>query len=211
MWLPPVRTSTPHPKSSRTADSVIPVPPAAFSPFATTRSRSRREAIPARNSRTALRPGLPTTSPRKRTHIPAVPPALPRVFHGPRLPDDGDANLAGVRQLRLDLLGDVPREHRRRVVAHLDVVDDDAHLAARLDGVRLLDPREGFRDPLQVLEPLEVVREHLAPRSGPSPGESVRGLDEDRQDVVGRLVLVMRGDRVDDAGRLAVLLAQVGP
>src|SRR5512146_1121050 len=152
MWLPPVRTSTPAPKSSRTAASVMPVPPAAFSQLATTRSVSRRDDSPARNSRTARRPGLPTTSPRNRTHIP---PALPGVFHGPRLADHGDADLAGVRKLRLDLLGDIAREHRRRVVRHLHVVDDDAHLAARLDGVRLLDAGERLRDPLEILEPLE--------------------------------------------------------
>src|SRR3989304_8197384 len=69
VWFPPVSTSTPASKSSRTAGPVLPTPPAACSPLAMTRSMSRRDRIRDRNSRTTLRPGLPTTSPRKRTHM----------------------------------------------------------------------------------------------------------------------------------------------
>src|ERR687891_2747257 len=69
MWSPVVSTPTPASYSSPAVFWVIPIPPAAFSPLAITRSgewRSRNCDI-ARAS--PARPGFPTTSPMNRTRI----------------------------------------------------------------------------------------------------------------------------------------------
>src|SRR3990172_4034931 len=210
VWFPPVSTSTPASKSSRATGPVSPTPPAAFSPLAMTRSTSRCDRSRDRNSRPALLPGLPTTSPRKSTPIGCLSPGLPGVFNGARLADHGDADLTGIGQFGLDLFRDVPREHRGHLVAHLVAVDDDANLPPGLDGVGLLHPRERLRDLFQVLQTLEVVGQHLAARPRPCAGERIGRLDENGQYVPRGLVLVVGGDGVNDAGGLAVLLVQVG-
>jgi hypothetical protein len=66
-----VITSTPISNSSFAVRSVIPIPPAEFSPFAITswgECRSRRSGIVAARP---ARPGLPTTSPTNKTRIDA--------------------------------------------------------------------------------------------------------------------------------------------
>src|SRR3972149_6808067 len=118
------------------------------------------------------------------------PGALPRVLHGAGLPYHRDPDLPRVGEVRLDLLRDVPRKESRRVVPDLLVVDDDADLPARLDRVRLLDPGERFRDRFEVLETLEVVRQHLPAGAGPGAGGGSRRLHQDRQGVPGGLTLV---------------------
>src|SRR3954454_974106 len=57
--------SAPRSKNTRAIRSVIPTPPAAFSPFTTTKSGSWRSRSCGSNSSSARRPGLPTTSPTK--------------------------------------------------------------------------------------------------------------------------------------------------
>jgi hypothetical protein len=52
---------------------------------------------------------------------------------GAHLTDHRDADRAGVGQLVFDAPCDVAREHRRLVVVHLVVGDDDANLATGLD------------------------------------------------------------------------------
>src|SRR5690349_666340 len=68
-WLPVVMQSTPTSKNSRAILSVMPKPPAAFSPLTTTKSalRPARKAGACFNK--ASRPLRPTTSPRNRSLI----------------------------------------------------------------------------------------------------------------------------------------------
>src|SRR4051794_5506577 len=51
---------------------------------------------------------------------------------GPRLPDDGDLDVARVLELLLDLAGDLVREQNRAVVVERPRHDHDADLAAGL-------------------------------------------------------------------------------
>src|SRR5829696_5212130 len=145
MWLPEVMTSTPAANNASAVETVRPIPPATFSPFAVTKSMPRSSRIPARACSTATRPGLPMMSPIMRIwHAPGGRGASPfagfpsparslrpitiawvpwarllRVLDGARLADDGDLDLARVGQVVLDLLDDVTREARRGEVVDL--------------------------------------------------------------------------------------------
>src|ERR671916_61197 len=65
--------------------------------------------------------------------------ALASVVGGPRLPDHGDLDLAGVLELLLDLARDLVREQDGAVVVERARDDHHADLAARLHGVDLVD------------------------------------------------------------------------
>src|SRR5829696_3412433 len=64
-WLPSVTASAPAASTSSQIASVIPNPPAAFSPLTTTQSSRQRSRKAGSRSMTALRPDRPTISPRK--------------------------------------------------------------------------------------------------------------------------------------------------
>ena len=57
MWLPSVITSTPAANSSSACLGVIPMPPAAFSPLATTKSSANSSRSPGSSSLSVRRPG----------------------------------------------------------------------------------------------------------------------------------------------------------
>src|SRR4051794_1123698 len=232
MWLPDVMTSTPAPNSASAVETVSPMPPATFSPFAVTKSIPRSSWMPDSACSTATRPGLPMMSPIMSTRhapgglgaspfgglprparslrpitMPSAPrPVLLRVLDGPRLADDGDLDLARVRQVVLDLLHDVAGEPRRREVVDLLGPDEDADLASRLDGERALDAREALRDPLQVLEALDVRLHRLAACSWPRGADRVGDLDDRRLDAGELDLLVVGRDPVHDLERHVVLL-----
>src|SRR2546426_749030 len=88
-------------------------------------------------------------------------------IHRARLADDDDLDLAGILQLALDLAGDLVGQLGRPAVVDGVGRHDDAHLAPRLNGEHLLDPRELTRELLQLGEALDVGLERLAP--GPPP------------------------------------------
>src|SRR3989338_4269488 len=92
---------------------------------------------------------------------------LSRIFDVSRLADHGDLDLPGELDGALDLLLDLARERDGLQVGHPLGLDDDPDLAARLDGVRLLDAAEGVADPLQRLEPLDVVLQRVAAGTRP--------------------------------------------
>src|SRR5918997_5612966 len=69
VWLPRVTASAPAARISSQMASVMPKPPAAFSPLITTQSSRQRSRRPGRRSITAWRPGRPTMSPRKRRRM----------------------------------------------------------------------------------------------------------------------------------------------
>jgi hypothetical protein len=68
-WLPSVTASAPAIRISSQIASVMPKPPAAFSPLMTTQSSRQRSRNAGSRSATAPRPGRPTISPRKRRRI----------------------------------------------------------------------------------------------------------------------------------------------
>src|SRR5512138_1067183 len=153
MWFPLVMHPTPSPFTSSRISFVTPKPAAAFSTFTMTRSIPIEETISGRRSLSARRPGDPKMSAMKRRFTPG----LARVFHGARLADHHDLDLAGVLQLALDAAGDVAGELGGPRVVHVLRLHHDAHLAPGLDRVGLLDPREGVGDLLQRLQALHVV------------------------------------------------------
>src|SRR5690606_24818848 len=71
-WLPVVTTSAPASSVVRKISSVMPKPPAAFSPLTMTKSSRKSEISPGSRSQTAVRPVRPTMSPRKRTRMPRL-------------------------------------------------------------------------------------------------------------------------------------------
>src|SRR4051812_26899902 len=117
------------------------------------------------------RAGLPTTAPIAR--IPTFIGGLPRVFDESAFAPHRHANFAGIRQLLLDLLGDVPRQDDGLGVADLVAVDEDADLAAGLDRVDSGDAGLGLREGFQLLDALDVAVEGLAARARAGGGDRV--------------------------------------
>src|SRR4030042_593153 len=202
MWLPEVRTSTCM-KRSWPISSVMPLPPAAFSPLATIMAGACFLMSPGRNLSMARRPGRPTMSPRKRI------PNSAGIFDRSHLPNDGDLDLAGVIELVLDLRGRLLGQERGPVVGDLLGLDDDADLPAGLQGEGLLDAFERRGDLLELLQPLDVRLEELAPGPGPGGRERVGGLDEDGLDRREVDVAGVGGAGLADLLRLALLLGQL--
>src|SRR5712692_7312908 len=122
-----------------------PMPPAAFSTLATTRSIASVFTKPGTKSRTALRPGLPTTSPRIRIRIVDY---LPCVFNGSHLADHGDLDLPGIGHLALDLT----RHPGGLLVGDRIMLNNDPDLAAGLDGVGFLHSLKGIGNALQFFQ-----------------------------------------------------------
>src|SRR3990170_5339678 len=215
MWLPDVMISTPASNISSAVLGVSPLPPAAFSPLAMTRSMLWLRLKPGRTEARALRPTFPTTSPmtsmftagshllvREAATGPTLPPSgkLLRVLHRAPFADDGDLDLPRVVQVLLYLLADLLRHPVGAEVIDLFGLDDDAYLAAGLDGERLRDAGEGVRHRLQRLQPLQVLVHGLAPSARSAAADRV-GDDGDDRLHGGRLdLLVVRLDAVDDAG-----------
>src|SRR5581483_8044671 len=84
------------------------------------------------------------------------------VFHRPDLAYDRHLDLARIGHFGLDLLRNLTRHPRRLLVADRVVLDDDADLAARLDGVRLLYAGKRMADPFELFEAAHIRLQHLA-------------------------------------------------
>src|SRR5207237_1050182 len=145
--------------------------------------------------------GASTTS---TSHRPGAlaPPSAPassfRELDSARLADHGHLDLTGVLELVLDLAGDLVGEQHRRVVVDLLRLDDDTDLAAGLERVDLLDALVAGGDAFERLEPLDVVLEALAARTGPGGGDRIRRDQQHRLDGLRLDLVVVRLDRVDD-------------
>src|SRR5215471_8553649 len=203
MWLPEEKTSIGIRESSSHSSSVIPKPPAAFSMLTTVKSIRRLSMSGSSASWSARRPGAPTTSPTKSRFMRD---ASARVLHGARLPNDRDLDLAGILELRLDLLGHVAGEPERLVVGQARRLDDDPQLPSGLDGERLLDALEAVRDVLELLQALDVRLQDLAAGARPCGGERVGPVDEDGLEGPRLVVAVVALHRVDDVVVLPELL-----
>src|ERR687888_281684 len=95
-------------KSSFAVSSVMPNPPAAFSPLAMTRSTRWWSTRRCNSREMTCRPGLPMMSPMKRI--------LTGILDGPGLADHVHLDLSRIGHLRLDLLGHVLGENHRPLV-----------------------------------------------------------------------------------------------
>src|SRR3990170_2317072 len=134
---------------------------------------------------------------------------LPSVLDDPGLAEHGHLDLPRVLHLILDLLRDITGERRRRRVIDVRGPDDDAHLAPRLDGVRLLDAAERRGDALEPLQPLDVHLGALLAGARTAGRDGIAGGDEDGFDEPGLFVPMMVGDRVEDFRRFVVSPADV--
>ena len=144
--------------------------------------------------------------------------------HGAGLTDHGDADLAGVSDLRLQGAGDVGRERLQLAVGEDDTVlalavvdgalllagDDDAHLAAGVHDVDAADRRRAAGDPLNLLDAGDVLGDALAARTGTGAGERVGGGDDESERCLHRLVVVVRADGVGDVLALAAAPRHLG-
>src|SRR3954464_7940302 len=136
---------------------------------------------------------------------------LASVVDGSRLANDGDFDLAGVLERLLDLLHHVTRQAHGADIVDLLGPDDDAHLAASLDGEGPLDPLEGVGYVLQRLEALHVVLDRFTARTGASAGDGIGRLDEDRLHRLGVGVgVVVIDDRLGDLLALAEAAREIG-
>src|SRR3954447_18433432 len=120
-WLPSVTASAPASKRSSQIASVIPKPPAAFSPLTTTASSRQRSRKAGRRSATTVRPGRPTTSPRKRRRMSGF---CPRTDHLRLRHHNVEPPIVILRRHTLDLLRG-EREADRQ---------DRVHVGERRDG-----------------------------------------------------------------------------
>src|SRR6056297_413485 len=156
--------------------------------------------------------GRPVSRPGRfppRTRVaPAV--ASAGVLDGARLAYDRHLHLARVLHVLLDATGDVAREEDGAGVVDLVGLDDDADLAAGLDGVALLDAGEARGDRLERLEALEVDLERLAAGSRTGGADGVGGVDEHGEEGGRPVEVVMVGDGVDDLVRLAEAASEPG-
>src|SRR5262245_48731610 len=75
-------------------------------------------------------------------------PWLAGVLNGPRLPDHRDLDLSRILELVFDAPRDVLGQPHRFLVRHAVALDDDADLAAGLEGERFRDALEGVGDAL---------------------------------------------------------------
>src|SRR5439155_148620 len=148
-------------KSSTAVPSVIPSPPAEFSPLAITRSgawRSRSSGIAAASP---ARPGLPTTSPMKRTRItPAYPWDLVRPMGRGRLGSRRDPVARRDRHPSVAVLAARRKAPRRDQVVH--------HSRGELPVADRPEQREGLRV-------VQVTRVDVHPADGIDVLEVLKG------------------------------------
>src|SRR5208282_3182144 len=208
MWLPLVSRSMPWLKSWSATAGVMPMPPEAFSPLATTRSMKYWSTSRGTSSSTARRPGLPTISPINRMFMPGA--ASAGVLYRPGLPDDGNLDLAGIAEVLLDLFSHLPAQQCGFLVVDLIRLHDEPDFPARLDGVGFTDAAEGEGHLLQVFQALDISLQHLPAGPGTGPGEGIGGLDQDGHDALRRDVFVVGGDGVYQLGGFAAALGQIG-
>src|SRR5688572_4135731 len=204
-WLPEVKKSTPAACRSAMMGLVSPLPWARFSALTIVRSGLNSSFKRGSARLSASRPILPTTSPKMRNVIIC---GLAGVLDRAHLADDVDLDLAGVLELLLALLGDVLGELPGAEVVDALGGDEDADLAAGLDGVGAVDGFERGRDLLEVLEAADVVLERVLAGAGARSGDGVGGLAEVALDVA-RPVLVVRERVVGDVLGEAELLHDV--
>ena len=117
--------------------------------------------------------------------------------------------MSGIFQLVLDLLADLTGKRDHALVLDDLGLDHDAYLTACLNGVAVVNTREGGSDLLQLLETLDVIFDVLASCAGTRCGKSVGCLHQDRRDGLCLHIAVVRVDRVDDRVALLVFSGEI--
>src|SRR5712691_12849379 len=213
MWLPLVSTCTPAANSSRATSGVTPNPPAAFSALAMTQVTPRSRTSRGTCRATVLRPGSPMMSPMKRIFTRPFPCACSRVslrdVCKPSLADDRDLDLAGIRQLLLDLAGQVAGQDGAFCIRDRVLLHDHPDLPAGLDGAGLAHALVVHGQLFQLLEALDVGLDSLPPGSRPRRRQRLRRRHEHRFGTDRLDLFVVRGDGVDHPGLFPVLLGEV--
>src|SRR5262245_5635763 len=102
------------------------------------------------------------------------------IVDGPRFADDRDLDLTGILELALDAAGDVFRQPDRLLVGDVLALHHDADLAAGLQRERLRDTLERVGDALELLEPLHVRLQDVAPGAGARGRDGVGRLHDHR-------------------------------
>ena len=85
------------------------------------------------------------------------------VIYGLGLAQDMNLDLAGIGELGLDLLGDVPCQQDHLILADLLGLDHDAYLAAGLNCIGACDTGEALGNFLKLFKTLDIVFDILAP------------------------------------------------
>ena len=120
-----------------------------------------------------------------------------------------DLDLAGVLQLVLNALGQLPGQDHHLVLAHLLGLDHHADLPARLNGVGLLHAGIGTGDFLQLLQTLDIVLQILPPGTGPGSGDGIGRLHQTGHQRLALHIPVVCLNGVEDILLLLVLPAEL--
>ena len=119
-------------------------------------------------------------------------------------------DLPRILHIVLDFLGDIARQlNRGEIIDHFRT-HNDAHLAARLQGIALLHALESVGDLLQLLDAADIRIEALAPSARARAGNGVGRLNDEGFDAFFLYLVVMRGDAIDDRVRAPVTLDKFG-
>ena len=120
-----------------------------------------------------------------------------------------DLDLSGILQFVFNPLGDLPGQQGHFILADHFGLDDDADLAAGLNGVGFLYPAERRGDLLQFFQALDVVFQVFPPGAGSGGGNGVSGLHQAGDDGLGLYVVVVGVDGMDHLFALLVLPGQL--
>jgi hypothetical protein len=89
-------------------------------------------------------------------------------------------------------------------------MDQDANLAAGLNGKALLDPVKRVGDAFERFQPLNVGFDHFPPGAGTGAADGIGGCDDEGLHGLWLLFTVVGGDGVDDLTGAAQSLGDVG-
>ena len=131
-------------------------------------------------------------------------------FLGADFADDRYLDLSGIFEFLLDFLRDIMRKQLRAFIVDIFGFDQDAHLAARLDGVRRGHAAERGRELFEFLKAFKVMLDGFAPCARPCRGDGVgRRNDEGFGALRFCDAFVMREDGIDHLRRFVVFLRDI--
>ena len=131
------------------------------------------------------------------------------VTNGTGFTDDGDAHLAGISHLILDLLSNLVREFLGLGITDLVSAYDDAQFTASLDSISLNHAGIGQCQMLKVVEALDIGLNNLATGTRTSAADGIAHLHDGSIKACGLLLVVVGSDGIADVGLLLILLGQL--
>ncbi len=129
----------------------------------------------------------------------------------PKLPNDGDLDLARVLEVFLELPCDLSRKLTRIEVGDIPGIYDYPHLAAGLQCKDMIHTGKLQGQGLETLETLDIALQGLSPRPGPGGRDRIGGLDDHGEDRSRLHLVVMGFDAVDDGRVLIEPPCYLGP